>query len=114
MRLRAADKYFTLYQAHSLPFLHEGIKKFIQIDKPFTYLAVAEDRQFFTILTEDMLAKCTTDFIQCPSNMVLRKSHEENCSIALFTGKAKMALRKNRRVFLEDLEPECRPLGGSP
>jgi hypothetical protein len=104
--LRAADRYFTLYQAHSLPFFHEGIKKFIQIDEPFTYLAVAEDRQSFTILTKDMLAKCTTDFYTiCSSNMVLRKIHEENCLIALFMGKAKIALRKCRRVLLEDFEP---------
>jgi hypothetical protein len=85
-----------------------------------------------------MLAKCTTDlYTICPSNMVLRKSHEENCLIALFTGKAKIALGKCRRVFLEDFEPvwirspdakhwiyslkepthvtlKCRPLGGSP
>jgi hypothetical protein len=27
--LRAADRYFTLHQAHSLPFFHEGIKKFV-------------------------------------------------------------------------------------
>jgi hypothetical protein len=24
--LRAADRYFTLYQAHSLPFFHEGLR----------------------------------------------------------------------------------------
>jgi hypothetical protein len=59
--LRAADRYFKLYEAHSLPFFHEGIK-FIKIDEPFAYLAVAEDRWFFTILTTEMLAKCTTDF----------------------------------------------------
>jgi hypothetical protein len=70
--LRAADRYFKLYQAHSLPFFHEGIKKFIKLDEPFAYLAVADDRQFFTILTAEMLAKCTTDFYMiCPSNMVL-------------------------------------------
>jgi hypothetical protein len=68
--------------------------------------------------------------------MVLRKSNEENCLIALFTGKTEVALRKCKRVFLEDFEPtwirspdakywvyslkepthvtlKCRPLGGS-
>jgi hypothetical protein len=89
------------------------------------------------ILTIEMLAKCTTDFYTiCPSNMVLRKSNEENCLIALFTGKAKVALRKCKRIIL-DFEPvwirspdakywvyslkepthitlKCRPLGGSP
>jgi hypothetical protein len=76
--LRAADRYFTLYQAHSLPIFHEGIKKFVQIEEPFAYLAVAEDRQFFTILSEDMLSKCTTDFYTiCPSNLELGKPHKK-------------------------------------
>jgi hypothetical protein len=56
--LRAADRSFTLYQTHSIPFFHKGIKKFMKI---FVYLAVAEDRKFFTILTTEILAKCTTD-----------------------------------------------------
>jgi hypothetical protein len=69
----------------------------MKIDEPFVYLAVAEDRQFFTILTPEMLAKCTTDFYTtCSLNMVLKKSSEENCLIALFTGKAEVAMKKCR------------------
>jgi hypothetical protein len=74
----------------------------MKIDETFVYLAVAEDRQFFTILTPEMLAKCTTDFYTCPSNIVLKKSSEENCLIALFTGKAEVAIKKCRRVLLGD------------
>jgi hypothetical protein len=78
----------------------------MKICEPFAYLPVAEDRQFFTILTTGMLAKYTTDFYaMCPSNMVLRKSNEGNCLIVLFTGKAKVALRKCKRILLEDFEP---------
>jgi hypothetical protein len=36
--------------------------------------------------------------------MVLWKSNEENYLIALFTGKAKVALRKCKQVILEDFE----------
>jgi len=43
--LKATDRYFELYQVHSLPFFRAGIGKFIMIDEPFTYLAVAEGRQ---------------------------------------------------------------------
>jgi hypothetical protein len=136
--LKAADRYFELYQAHSLPFLHQGIGSFVRIDEPFAYLAVAEDRQFFTEITDKLLDKCTTDFYTiCPSNIVLRKSSHENCLIALFTGKTDVALRRCRRVIIEDFEPvwirspdakywvyslkepphitlKCRPLDGSP
>jgi hypothetical protein len=33
--LKAADRYFELYQVHSLPFLHQGIGKFVMIDDLF-------------------------------------------------------------------------------
>jgi len=47
--LKAADRYFGLYQVHSLPFFHKGINKFVMVDEVFSYLAVAENRQFFTL-----------------------------------------------------------------
>jgi hypothetical protein len=104
--LKAADRYFELYQAHSLPCYHEEIGKFMRIAEPFAYLAVAGDRQLFTIMTTEMLAKCTTDFYtMCPSNLVSRKSINENCLIALFTGKTEVALRKCKREILNDFEP---------
>jgi hypothetical protein len=103
----------------------------MMIDEPFVYLAVAEDRQFFTLLTNEMF------YTICPSNMVLRKSSEENCLIALFTGNTEIAMKKCKRILLEEFEPvwirspdakywvyslrkpthvtlKCRPLGGSP
>ena len=39
--LKAADRYFELYQVHSLPLFHKEIGKFM-IDEAFTHLAVAE------------------------------------------------------------------------
>jgi hypothetical protein len=93
--LKAADRYFELYQAHSLPFYHKEIRTFIRIAEPFAYLAMAEDRQFFTIMTNEMLVKCTTDFYTiCPSNLASRKSINENCLIALFTGKNRSSIKK--------------------
>ena len=57
--LKACDRYFELYQAHSIPFFHERINKFVMVDEPFTYLKVAESRQFFAIITPYMLTNCT-------------------------------------------------------
>ena len=59
--LKAADRYFELYQVHSLPFYHKGIGKFVMIDEPFTYLAVADSRQFFAEITPYVLTKCTQE-----------------------------------------------------
>jgi hypothetical protein len=104
--LKAADRYFELYQAHSLPFFHNDLKKFVRIDEEFTYLAVAEDRQFFTTLTKEMLSECTTDcYTICPSNMVLRKSATDDYLIALFLGRTTIALKQCKRIIVEDFEP---------
>jgi hypothetical protein len=62
--IKTADRYFELYQIHSLPFFHKGVGKFIMIDEEFTYLAVAESRQFLAIISPYMLSKCAQE-IQC-------------------------------------------------
>lgn len=76
------------------------------MDEQFTYLPVAEDTQFFTILNEELLSKCTTDFYNlCPSSTVLRKIAAENCLIAPFLRKTEVAFKTCKRVFSDDLEP---------
>jgi hypothetical protein len=85
--LKAAERYFELYQVHSLPFIQKVIGKFVMIDERFAYLAVAESRQFFALMTLHMLSKCTQGlYTVCSSDMVLRTAGEPNCFIALFFG----------------------------
>jgi hypothetical protein len=36
---------------HSLPFFKQDIGKFVMIDDAFAYMAVAESRQFFALMT---------------------------------------------------------------
>jgi hypothetical protein len=105
--LKAADRYFELYQVHSLPFLHKGIGKFVMVDEAFTYLAVAENRQFFAIMTPYMLARCTQDlYTVCPSDLVLKTAGEQNCLIALFLGKVDTVFTRCKRLVLnESFEP---------
>jgi hypothetical protein len=105
--LKAADKYFELYQVHSLCFLHQGIGKFVMTDEPFSYLAVAESRQFFALKTPYMLSKCAKKlYIVCLSDMVLRTAGEPDCLIALFLGKTDIMLSKCRRLIVnETFEP---------
>jgi hypothetical protein len=102
--LKANDRYFELYQVHSLPFFHKGIGKFVMIDEPFTYLAVAESRQFFAMITPYELSKCTQDlYTVCPSDMVLRTASEPNCLISLFLGKSDMMFSTCRRLIISEL-----------
>jgi len=105
--LKAVDRYFELYQVHSFPFFHTGVGKFIMIDEAFTYLAVAENRQFFAIMEPHLLSRCTRNlYTVCPSDVVLRTAGEQNCLIALFLGKMDIVRHKCKRLMLqESFEP---------
>ena len=105
--MKAADRYFELYQVHSLPFFHKGIGQFVMIDEPFTYLAVAESRQFFASITRFMLSKCCQElYTVCPSDMTLRAAGEPNCLTALFLGKTDVMFSKCKRLIInETFEP---------
>ena len=71
------------------------------VDEPFTYLAVAESRQVFTVITPYMLKKCTQKlYTVCPSDVILRTANEPNCLIALFLGKADLILSKCKRLVI--------------
>jgi hypothetical protein len=100
--LKATDRHFELSQVHSLPFFHEGIGKFVMIYEAFTYLAAAENRQFFAQMTPYMFSKCTQGtYTVCPSDMILRSAGEPNCLTALFLGKADVVLTKCKRLVLD-------------
>jgi hypothetical protein len=98
--LKAADRYFELYQVHSFPFFHKEINKFVMIDEPFSYIVVAEDKQFFAIMTTHMLNKCDRNmYVICPSDLVLRAPNEPNCLIALFLEKIIMCRKCAKDLF---------------
>jgi len=76
-------------------------------DETFSYLTVAEGRQFFTLMTHYVLSKCTQYlYTVCPSDMVLKTAEEQNCLIALFLGSMNIVLKKCKRLILnESFEP---------
>jgi hypothetical protein len=103
--LKATDRYFELYQVHSLPFFHKGIGRFVMIDEMFAYLAVAENRQFFAIFSP-YLSKCKQEIYTVRPDVVLRTAGEPHYLTALFLGKEDTALRKCKRLVLnESFEP---------
>ena len=100
--LKAADRYFELYEVHSLPFFHEGVGQFMMTDEMFTYLAVAENKQYFAQMTPYMLLKCKQGlYTVCPSDMILKSAGEPNCLIALFLGKTDVMFSKCKRLILD-------------
>lgn len=82
--LKAADRYFELYQARSLSFLQRYINTFVLIDEVFTYLAVAESRQFCAQLSPEIVAKCTRGLYSLLSDLLVKTVKEPNCLVALF------------------------------
>jgi len=101
--LKAADRYLKLYQVHSLPFFHKGVGKFVMIDEEFTYLAAAENRQFFAVMTPytSMLSRCTQNLYTVYSaDIEFRAAGEQSCSTALFLGKMDIVLSKYKRLIL--------------
>jgi hypothetical protein len=105
--LKAADRYFELYQVHSLPFFRKRVEKFVMIDQKFTYLAVTESRQLFALIPTYMLAKCTQNLCTvCPADMMLKTADESKCLTALFLGKTDIALTKCTCLIIsEPFEP---------
>ena len=104
--LKAADRYFELYHVHSLPFFHKEIGKFVMIDETFTYLAVAESRQFFALIPTYVLSRCIDLYTVCPADMMLKSAGEPSCITALFLGKTDVALTKCKHLVLhEPFEP---------
>ena len=77
--LRAADRYFELNHIHSFPFFYRRIGKFVMIDERFTYLAVAESRQFFALISTCMSTKCKQDlYTVCLADMMLKTAGGPN------------------------------------
>ena len=71
------------------------------IDEVFTYVAVAENKQFFTQIAPYMLPKCTQGlYTICSSDMILKSASEPKCLTALFLGKTDITLSKCRRLVL--------------
>jgi hypothetical protein len=73
------------------------------VDEAFSYLAVAETKQFFTMMTLHMLCKCTQEFYTvCSSEMVLKAAGEQNFLIELLLGNIYIELKKCKRLILNE------------
>jgi len=71
------------------------------LDEEFIYLAVAENRQFFAVMTPYMLSRCTQNLCTvCSVDMVLRNAGEKSCLTALFLGKSDIVLSVCKRLVL--------------
>ncbi len=71
------------------------------VGESFSYVAVAENRQFFAVMTPHMLASCIRDvYTVCPSDLVLQTPNKPTCLFALFLGKADVTTHLRKRLIL--------------
>ena len=99
--LKAADRYFELNYIHSFPFLLRRIGKFVMIDERLIYLAVAESKQFFALISTCKSTRCKQDsYTVCLVDVMLKTDGEPNCLTPLFLGKTDIALAKCKRLII--------------
>jgi len=78
--LKVVNLYFELHYVYFLHFSHKGIGKLVMMDeKIFMYLALAETRQFFAIITLYMITSTYESYNVCLFDMVLRTAEGQNC-----------------------------------
>jgi hypothetical protein len=76
--LKTADRYLVLHKAYPLPFLIEGINKYVMIDEILSYLNVTEDGQFFTRLIPYILSRyAKVYYMTCPSDFASQKKKKK-------------------------------------
>ena len=86
--LKGNDRYFEVFRPYSLPYYDHEIKEFVSIRVPKgILLTVSENKQLFTLMTQDDLNQCKEGFFTiCPADLVLMDRTAQHCLIALYLG----------------------------
>jgi hypothetical protein len=72
--LQGSERYFEVYQAHSLPIFVSEISWFVSVSTAKLHLAINMNKQLFMILTDEVLYKCKeVYFTVCPAGQVIYK-----------------------------------------
>lgn len=100
--LKSSDKYFELYQIHTLPFFDRNLTKFVKIYQKHQYLASAKDRQTYMYLNNDDLLKYITgEYTICPADSPVYSRHV-TCLISIFLENVKGIQQSCWKVILPD------------
>lgn len=91
--LNESERYFEIYQAHSLLFFGSEISWFVSVSTAKLYLAINKNKQLLIILTDEVLYKCKeVHFTVCPAGQVIYKWRPQHCLVVLY----------HRKVMLQE------------
>jgi hypothetical protein len=101
--LRAADRVMTLFRSVPLPAYSDVLGRHIQIEPEAPYLAVAENGQYYSLLTTADLQQCKQGlFAICKTTFPFIHKIRESGSSALYFGQAEFSHRNCRELILNE------------
>jgi hypothetical protein len=101
--LRGADRVMVLFRSVSLPMYLEGLDRYVQIEPETSHLAVTENGQYYSLLTETDLQRCQLGlFAFCEAAFSFIHKSRVSCSSALYCGQAKSAHEICQKVILKE------------
>jgi hypothetical protein len=91
----------TLFRGAPLPSYSEILKRHIQIEPETTYLAVTENRQYYSLLTTADLQQCKKGlFTICEATFPFIHKTRATCASALYFGQVELVHKICRKVIL--------------
>jgi hypothetical protein len=105
--LRGADRVMTLLRSVSLPVYFPALDRHIQIEPETLYLAVTENRQYYSLLTMADLQQCQLGIVViCAATFSPIHKTRASCSSALYFGQKTFIHQNCRKVILgENFNP---------
>jgi hypothetical protein len=101
--LRGADRVMTLFKNVPLPTYSEVLGRHIQIEPETSYLAVTENRQYYSLLTTADLQQCKKGSVTiCEATFPFIHKNQATCSSALYFGQTDFAYKLCRKLILNE------------
>jgi hypothetical protein len=101
--LRGADRVMALFKSVPLPTYSDVLGRHIQIEPEASYLAVTENRQYYSLLTMADLQQCKKGSVTiCEATFPFIHQNQATCTSALYFGQAEFAHRLCRKFILNE------------
>jgi hypothetical protein len=99
--LRGADRVMTLFKSIPLPTYSEVLGRHIQIEPETPYLAVTENRQYYSLVTTADLQHCKKGPVTiCEATFPFIHKNQATCTSALYFGQTDFSHKLCRKLIL--------------
>jgi hypothetical protein len=103
--LRGADRVMTLFKSLPLPSYSDVSGRHVQVEPEAPYIAVTENRQYYSLLTTIDLQQCTKRLFStriCEATFPFTHKTRATCALTLYFGKTDFAHKFCRKVILNE------------